>query len=93
MKNVFMVKSTGNDESIFQRFSTQEGAMRWLDTLLSQTNHFSFLSKLNDIQCECNVRKAVADKDDVFPNKFTMPLVIVNLVLAPFGIEIEHVLQ
>lgn len=67
--------------------------MRWLDTLLSQTSHFSFLSKLNDIQRECNIRKAVADKYDVFPNKFTMPLVIVNLVLAPFGIEIKSILK
>lgn len=61
-------------------------ALDWLDDLLDATKNFSLMFALNEIQAECNL-----DKDPPpFPNKHTMPLCIVNLVLKEHGLEIEE---
>lgn len=57
----------------------------WLDRLLSCTTgrKFSFLSELNDLQSN-------DDGETVFANKSDIPLRIVNLVLAPYGITVTE---
>jgi len=66
--------------------TAQEKAIRWLDNLLDGTSRFRLISRLNDIQGECNL-----DRDPPpFPNKFAMPLGIVNLLIKEFGLTIEE---
>lgn len=61
-------------------------AITWLDNLLDGTSHFSLLSKLNEMQVVCN-----RDKDPKpFPDKFAMPVCIVNLLVKEFGLQIEE---
>ena len=60
-------------------------AISWLDDMLEAVTSFSLVSALNAIQAECNL-----DKDpEPFPNKYAMPLCIVNLVLKEYGLELE----
>ena len=66
--------------------SAQSKAMYWLDDLLVATKKFSLFSALNNIQAECNLDK----NPPPFPDKTTMPLCIVNLVLKEHGLEIEE---
>ena len=61
-------------------------AICWLDDMLEAVKGFSLVSALNDIQTKCNI-----DKDPPpFPNKYAMPLCIVNLVLKEHGLELEE---
>ena len=86
----------GSDKRVLARFEdgdtaldqtpAQTKAMDWLEDLLDATNNVSLLSKLNKIQAESNF-----DRDPKpFPDKYTMPLCIVNLVLKEYGLEIEE---
>lgn len=56
----------------------QKEATLWLDCMLDAVANFSLMSKLNEIQCETG--------EGVFPSKFEIPLVIVNLVLKEFNL-------
>ena len=56
----------------------------FIDQMLEAITHFSLLSKLNDIQSYCGGQ----DEGSVFYNKATIPLIIINLVLKEYGIEI-----
>ena len=60
-------------------------AYSWLDRLLGCTTgrRFSLLSELNDLQSN-------DDGETVFANKSDIPLRIVNLVLAPYGITVTE---
>lgn len=75
-----------NGNTALDQTNAQIKAMDWLEDLLNAVKHVSLLSKLNEIQAECNL-----DRDpEPFPNKYTMPLCIVNLVLKEYGLEIEE---
>ena len=80
-----------NGDNEFETFPTQRAAMEWVDNLLYTVKKFSLLSTLNEIQgvswCKCG-----DGKDQLatpFPNKFDMPLIIVNLALKEHGIKIS----
>ena len=76
----------------FANYSNQEDAMRWVDNLLEAIEGYSFLSELNEIQAECNPHSwGTPENDKVFPDKFKMPLKIINLVLKEHGLKIEHI--
>jgi hypothetical protein len=61
-------------------------AITWLDNLLDGTSNFSLLSKLNEMQVVCNRGK----DPKPFPDKFAMPVCIVNLLIKEFGLRIEE---
>ena len=63
--------------SCLDQQTAQSKAMDWLEDLLDATKNFSLYSALNEIQAECNLDK----NPPPFPDKTTMPLCIVNLVL------------
>ena len=83
-KRILAVFEDGN--SCLDQQTAQSKAMDWLDDLLDATKDFSLYSALNKIQAECNLDK----NPPPFPNKTTMPLCIVNLVLKEHGLEIEE---
>jgi len=65
---------------------SQREAMEWADAALLAIAGESLIGELNDIQAECNL-----DKDPKpFPDKFAMPLCIVNLVLKEFNLELRE---
>ena len=74
----------GND--VLDMEPAQSKALYWLEDLLDATNNFSLFVALNKIQAECNLDK----NPPPFPDKTTMPLCIVNLVLKEHGLEIEE---
>jgi len=78
----------GGDTPVFYRSHSQEEITYWLDALLERTSRFHLISELNDLQLEClhSGENGVSS----FPSKFTMPLVIVNLVIDKFGLKIIH---
>lgn len=92
----YKVKSL-DGEHTFYTGETQQGAMCWADNLLRCVNGFSLMSKLNDIQSDCN-RNVELPKEagggrmvvECFPNKYEMPLIIVNLVIKEHGLKIEE---
>ena len=72
---------------------TQQDAMLWIDDLLSSVKNISFLGILNNIQAECNLRhwgEKQKDEYEIFPDKFKMPLCIINLVLKEHGLKVEY---
>ena len=85
-KSTFDVCGKGPDGIVFYEGDSQEDAMRWIEELLLRVADFSLMGKLNDIQSSCSncAEGGVA----AFPNKFAIPLVIVNLVLAKFNLSI-----
>ena len=73
--------------------TTQKDAMLWIDDLLSSVKNISFLGILNSIQTECNLRhwgEKQKDEYEIFPDKFKMPLCIINLVLKEHGLKVEY---
>ena len=66
--------------------SAQAKAIDYIHDLLFAIKRFSLLSELNQIQVECNRE----DKGLFFPDKTTMPLCIINLVLKQHGLKIEE---
>lgn len=89
-RSVYKVVDEQFGETVFYKSGTQEQVTRWLDSLLYAVKGFRLLSALNDIQTECNPGKAGSDGAEVFPNKFSMPLIIVNLVLKEHGLKIVY---
>ena len=77
----------GGEPYCVYKAETQEAVTRWLDIVLEKATRgrFGLMSELNDIQTECQV----AYNKGCFPNKFTMPLKIVNLTLQPYGFWIK----
>ena len=71
------------ENSILQS-SAQAKAIDYTHDLLYATKRFSLLNELNQIQIECNKGKEL-----FFPDKTTMPICIINLVLKQHGLEIE----
>lgn len=72
--------------------STQKEVMEWIEDLLNSVKNTSLLMALNEIQAECNLHSwGMPDKDKVFPDKFQMPLCIINLVLKEHGLKVEYV--
>ena len=61
-------------------------ALGWLDDMLDAVKGFSLFTALNDIQAECNLNR----EPKPFPNKYAMPLCILNLVLKEHGLELEE---
>ena len=74
----------GND--VLDQEPAQSKALYWLDDLLDATNNFSLFDALRKIQAESNLNK----NPPPFPDLVTMPLIIVNLVLKKYGLEIEE---
>lgn len=79
-----------NDTFTFTTKGNQEDTIRWLDLLLDAVKKVSLMTKLNDIQRDCNEGRSQSDPI-VFPNKFTMPISIINLVIKEFGLKIVEV--
>jgi hypothetical protein len=90
MKNMLRVCAVNDGaRSVLATFTDrdtmQKDAILWVDDVLRATTGFCLLSRLNDIQAAC--RKG--DKT-VFPDKFAMPLCIVNLAIKEFNLEITE---
>ena len=68
------------------RGTAREDAIRWIEDTLVATTGQSLMLKLNDIQLGCRSENG----ETLFPDKFTMPLCIVNLVLKEFNLEIKE---
>lgn len=73
----------------FEGDNAQENAMAWVEDLLLSVARKSLMSALNDIQCKCNEGHN-PDGPQIFPNKYTMPLCIINLVLKEHRIWLEE---
>lgn len=84
VKRTLAVFEDGN--SCLDQSTAQSKAMDWLDDMLDATKGFSLYSALDEIQSKCNLDK----NPPPFPDKTTMPLCIVNLVLKEHGLEIEE---
>ena len=75
-------------------FATKRGAIEWVDKVLSEVKNFSLLGALNEIQGVCDVL-GPADKNgdaqmiECFPDKYEIPLLLINLVLKEHGIRID----
>lgn len=82
----YKVVGIGVDKPTFYKADTQEKVTRWLDELLMCTNDFSLMSKLNDLQTECYT--CGKGGVEAFPSKFDIPLMVVNLIIKDFGLEI-----
>ena len=72
--------------SCLDQQTAQSKAMYWLEDLLDATNNFSLFDALRKIQNESNFNK----NPPPFPNMVDMPLIIVNLLLKEYGLEIEE---
>lgn len=89
--SVYKVVDEQFGETVFYKSESQERITRWLDSLLYAVKGFRLLSALNDIQTECNPKNAAMNEaDKVFPNKFSMPLIILNLVLKEHGLKVVY---
>ena len=73
----------GND--VLDMEPAQSKALYWLEDLLQATNNFSLFDALSKIQAESNSNK----NPPPFPKMVDMPLILVNLVLKQYGLEIE----
>ena len=94
VEDTYVVQDLKGDR-VFGRFSCQKAAMEWVSDVLESTKGFFFLSALNDLQAECNphvwgMSEEERKKNEVFPDKFRMPLAIINLVLKEHGLKIAH---
>lgn len=64
----------------------ESNAIGWADNVIYAITGESLMSRLNDIQLGCRSENG----ETLFPDKFTMPLCIVNLVLKEFNLEIKE---
>lgn len=90
-KPLYHVVSIDGDPGLYHWFytaETEEDVIGWLDELLMRTNGFSLMSELNDIQCEC--RCAAENGGQSFPDKFAIPLKILNYAIRPYGLRVEY---
>ncbi len=75
-------------------FPTKRSAIEWVDKVLSELKNFNLLETLNEIQSVCKVigpadKHGDAQMIECFPNKYEMPLLLINLVLKEHGIRID----
>ena len=76
-------------------FATKKEAIDWISEVLYEVKDFSLLNALNDIQ-NVGVVLGLADKNGdaqmirCFPNKYEIPLLLINLVLKEHGIRIDE---
>ena len=96
--NYVKVYAFENDENrrlLIRNFNCRAAAIEFINGLLFATNGFYFLSALNDIQTDAMFNRTQFEKDDVvpFPDKYTMPLSVLNLVLKPYHISIKEELK
>lgn len=68
------------------RESALSQAVTWLDNLLDGTSGFCLLSRMNKLRCECNLGK----DPPPFPDSFSVPMALVNLLIKEFGLQIEE---
>ena len=80
----FKVRTLSNDPVCLVRFRTQEEAIRWIDEVVYAVRRDSLLEELNRVQGAVNEQG-----ERLFPNKFTMDLIVVNLVLRKWNLEIK----
>jgi len=80
----YVLQTISSDPYTLHRSDSMSGMLYFVDNMLEATNHFHFISKLNEIQSHCGG----LDKASVFYDKATIPLIIINLVLKEYGIEI-----
>ena len=73
-------------DAVFDRETALSKALGWLDDMLVAVKGFSLFSALNEIQAECNLDK----EHPPFPDKYAMPMCILNLVLKEHGLELEE---
>ena len=85
----YRIETLGDDPKVIEEFTSKELAIRWLDTLLEATKGYQLLSVMNDIQSECNAGRK--DKDNPLCNKFTFPIIIINLILNPHDLIMVEV--
>ena len=79
-----------NSHSELNCFTTKRDAIEWVDDVLLDVKNFNLIGALNDIQAACNIH-ATLDVQTVncFPDKFDMPLLLINLILKDHGIRID----
>ena len=88
MYHVYPVDGDPGVDYWFYTASDERDVIGWLDELLMRTNGFSLLGELNDIQCEC--RCAAENGGQSFPDKFAIPLKILNYAIRPYGLRVER---
>jgi len=71
------------DATLFESDSQKE-IVNWLENVLMATNHFSLMSELNSVQANCHDKSGKT----VFPNKYEIPIKIINLVIQKFRLTI-----
>lgn len=64
-------------------------ALDWLDDLLEATNDFSLHGELKKIREACNKAAVRTGDEYVFRSNADVPLRIVNLILAKYGLTLE----
>ena len=79
----FVVRSTVDDDrpGLFYG-ETQERVTYWLDDLLHAVRGIHFLLQTACMSC-------AEDGKEAFPNKFTIPLYVLNLMLQPYNLKVE----
>ena len=84
----FVVRSTADDDipGLFYG-ETQERVTYWLDNLLHAVCGIHFLSRLNDLQNAC--MSCAEGGKEAFPDKFAIPLYVLNLMLQPYNLKVE----
>lgn len=88
---MYHVLPVDGDSGVYYWFyaaSDERDVIEWLDELLMRTNGFSLLGELNDVQCEC--RCAAENGGQSFPDKFAIPLKILNYAIRPYGLRVER---
>jgi hypothetical protein len=73
-------------DTVLFECESKRGIICWLENLLRAVERFSLLSELNDIQSDCHGD----DGKTVFPDKFEMPIKIINLVIQKFRLRVEE---
>ena len=76
-------------------FATKKEAIEWISEVLHEVKGFSLPNALNEIQ-NVGVVLGPSDKNgdaqmiQRFPNKYEIPLLLINLVLEEHGIRIDE---
>lgn len=83
MKVVCKNQFYDGDATLFE-CETKSGIICWLENVLMATNRFSLLSELNDVQADCHDENGKT----VFPDKYEMPIKIINLLIQKFKLRV-----
>lgn len=63
----------------------------WLHRILMSTAKFNLMMELNNMQLNARAIENGYKEENVFYNKFDIPIYFVNLLLKDFGLIIEEV--